>query len=355
MEQAIEVSLEELIDRSNLKENFEHELSLSKNCERSLIQTEDEKDLKEFWFHRLKKGLLNTGKSFGSFFSKKSIEEINEDFFDELEYVLIRSDSGIETAQLLISLLRKEIKERSVKDVLNIKNLLRILIINHLQILEKEFHFSDKQPLVITFSGVNGVGKTTSIGKLAHLLQNKGISVLLASGDTYRAGAKEQLKEWADYNRNGNVVFYCQDNRNPSAIAFDAIKMARKNGIQTVLLDTSGRLPTQTYLMEEIKKINRVIKKATDGAYHENILVVDGNTGQNSIQQVKSFNDAINLTGLIITKLDGTAKGGVLLSLASSYKNLIKPIPVYWIGMGENLQDLQPFSANSFTSALFPD
>ncbi len=307
---------------------------------------------KKVWFDRLKKSLSYTGKNLGSLFWKKKAE-IDELFFEELEFELICSDAGIKSTQALLSLLRSEIQEKNIKDPNKIKNLLRILTANYLRPLEKRFPFSKEKLTVITFSGVNGVGKTTSIGKLAYLFQNKGVHVLLAAGDTYRAGAKEQLREWAKQNE--NITFYNPDDRSPASIAYNAINLAKKNQIKVVLLDTSGRLPSQPHLMEEIKKVNKAVKKAMNGScYNENILVIDGNTGQNSMLQIKAFNDAIGLTGLIITKLDGTAKAGVLLALANCI-DFSYPIPVYWIGIGEKIKDLQPFSADSFSDALFSD
>jgi fused signal recognition particle receptor len=210
--------------------------------------------------------------------------------------------------------------------------------------LEKSIDLSRAAPIVIMIAGVNGAGKTTSIGKLAHYFHDHGKSVLLAAGDTFRAAAKEQLQEWGARN---DVYVVSQESGDPAAIVFDAVTSAKARGVGVMMADTAGRLPTQAHLMEELKKIKRVLGKAMERAPHEALLVIDGNTGQNALSQVKAFDDAIGLTGLIITKLDGTAKGGILAAIARQ-----RPIPVYFIGVGEGLQDLQPFRAEEFVSAL---
>ena len=200
------------------------------------------------------------------------------------------------------------------------------------------------QPLVMMLTGVNGAGKTTTIGKLAKHLQAHQQSVLLAAGDTFRAAAREQLMVWGERNQ---VAVIAQESGDPAAVAFDAVQAARARGTDVVMIDTAGRLPTQLHLMEELKKIKRVIAKGMDGAPHEILLVIDGNTGQNALAQVKAFDDALGLTGLVVTKLDGTAKGGVLAAIART-----RPIPVYFIGVGEQIEDLQPFNAQEFVDAL---
>jgi fused signal recognition particle receptor len=197
-------------------------------------------------------------------------------------------------------------------------------------------------------AGVNGAGKTTSIGKLARTFQQQGKQVLLAAGDTFRAAAREQLVEWGK--RNG-VTVIAQDGGDPAAVAFDAVKSGQARGMGVVMVDTAGRLPTQLNLMEEVKKIKRVIAKADPSAPHEVLLVIDGNTGQNALAQIKAFDEALGLTGLIVTKLDGTAKGGILAAVASGAQG-VRPVPVYWIGVGEGIDDLQPFVADEFAGAL---
>ncbi|MEO8408522.1 MAG: signal recognition particle-docking protein FtsY, partial [Oxalobacteraceae bacterium] len=200
-------------------------------------------------------------------------------------------------------------------------------------------------PLVMMIAGVNGAGKTTTIGKLAKHLQAHGQSVLLAAGDTFRAAAREQLAVWGERN---NVSVISQESGDPAAIAFDAVQSARARGINVVMVDTAGRLPTQLHLMEELKKIKRVIGKGCEGAPHEILLVIDGNTGQNALTQVKAFDDALGLTGLVVTKLDGTAKGGIIAAVARN-----RPVPIYFIGVGEKIEDLQPFDAREFVDAIF--
>jgi fused signal recognition particle receptor len=210
--------------------------------------------------------------------------------------------------------------------------------------LEQRMVMGREQPLVVMIAGVNGAGKTTSIGKLAMHFQTYGQSVLLAAGDTFRAAAREQLAIWGERN---NVAVVSQESGDPAAVVFDAVNAARARNIDIVMADTAGRLPTQLHLMEELKKIKRVLAKAADGAPHEVLLVIDANTGQNALAQVKAFDDALGLTGLIVTKLDGTAKGGILAAIARQ-----RPVPVYFIGVGEKLEDLQPFSAKEFADAL---
>jgi fused signal recognition particle receptor len=201
---------------------------------------------------------------------------------------------------------------------------------------------------VVMIAGVNGAGKTTSIGKLAYTFQQQGASVLLAAGDTFRAAAREQLMQWGARN---NVTVIAQDGGDPAAVAFDAVNAGRARGAAVVMVDTAGRLPTQLHLMEELKKIRRVIGKADGNAPHEVLLVIDGNTGQNALAQIRAFDAAVNLTGLVVTKLDGTAKGGTLAAVAAGSQG-VRPVPVYWIGVGEGLEDLQPFVADEFANAL---
>jgi fused signal recognition particle receptor len=210
--------------------------------------------------------------------------------------------------------------------------------------LEKRLDLERAQPLVIMVAGVNGSGKTTSIGKLAKWLQSQGKSVMLAAGDTFRAAAREQLVAWGARN---NVPVVAQASGDPGAVVFDALSAARARRIDVVIADTAGRLPTQLHLMEEIRKVKRVAAKAIDGAPHEVLLVLDANTGQNSLAQVKAFDDALGLSGVILTKLDGTAKGGVVCAIAKE-----KPVPLYFIGVGEGIDDLRPFAARDFAEAL---
>jgi len=218
------------------------------------------------------------------------------------------------------------------------------LLIELLTPLQKPLILGQHQPLVMMIAGVNGAGKTTTIGKLAKHLQAHQQSVILAAGDTFRAAAREQLAIWGERN---NVTVIAQESGDPAAVAFDAVHSSQARGTNVVMIDTAGRLPTQLHLMEELKKVKRVLAKGMPTAPHEVLLVIDGNTGQNALTQVKAFDDALGLTGLVVTKLDGTAKGGVLAAIAKT-----RPIPVYFIGVGEGIEDLQPFNAQEFVDAL---
>ncbi|SAI69677.1 cell division protein [Bordetella ansorpii] len=303
---------------------------------------------KASWLSRLKQGLSRTGQSLGGLFVGVKVDE---NLFDELESALIMADAGIEATETLITALRARVKKQRIEDPAQVKAALRELLTDHLRPLERNFDVDKAKPLVVMIAGVNGAGKTTSIGKLAHTFQRQGASVLLAAGDTFRAAAREQLVEWGSRN---NVQVIAQDGGDPAAVSFDAVNAGRARGVGVVMIDTAGRLPTQLHLMEELKKIRRVIGKADATAPHEVLLVVDGNTGQNALAQIRAFDAAINLTGLVVTKLDGTAKGGTLAAVAAGSQG-VRPIPVYWIGVGEGMEDLQPFVASEFAGALLAD
>ena len=303
---------------------------------------------KASWLSRLRKGLSRTGQSLGSLFVGVKVDE---NLFEELESALIMADAGVEATQRLLDALRAHVKKERIEDAAQVKTALRDLLAEHLRPLEKTFDLKRAQPLVVMIAGVNGAGKTTSIGKLAHDFQRQGASVLLAAGDTFRAAAREQLVEWGSRN---NVAVIAQDGGDPAAVAFDAVNAGRARGTGVVMVDTAGRLPTQLHLMEELKKIRRVIGKADGAAPHEVLLVVDGNTGQNALAQIRAFDAAIGLTGLVVTKLDGTAKGGTLAAVAAGSQG-VRPVPVYWIGVGEGMEDLQPFVASEFAAALLAD
>src|SRR5690606_35745983 len=261
------------------------------------------------------------------------------------------ADAGLEATEQLLTALRARVRKERIEDPAKVKAALRQVLADHLRPLERPFDLRRASPLVVMIAGVNGAGKTTSIGKLAHHFQAQGHSVLLAAGDTFRAAAREQLIEWGSRN---NVAVIAQDGGDPAAVAFDAVNAGRARKASIVMIDTAGRLPTQLHLMEELKKIKRVIGKADGDAPHEILLVVDGNTGQNAISQIKAFDAALTLTGLVVTKLDGTAKGGTLAAVAAGSQG-VRPVPVYWIGVGESLQDLQPFVASEFAGALLGD
>ena len=300
---------------------------------------------KKSWLQRLKAGLSRTGSSISSLFVGVKVDE---DLFEELETALIMADAGVEATQSLLTKLRAKVKKERIEDAALVKRALHTLLTEHLKPLEKRFVLDQDKTNVVMIAGVNGAGKTTSIGKLAHHFQASGASVLLAAGDTFRAAAREQLVAWGARN---NVQVISQNGGDPAAVAFDAVNAGRARKTNVVMVDTAGRLPTQTHLMEELKKIKRVIGKADDTAPHEVLLVVDGNTGQNAIAQIRAFDAVLGLTGLVVTKLDGTAKGGTLAAVAAGSQG-VRPIPVYWIGVGESLHDLQPFVASEFASAL---
>jgi len=254
------------------------------------------------------------------------------------------SDAGVDATQELLEALKKRVRTESITEVPQVKAVLRELMISLLSPLEKSLALGEHQPLVVMIAGVNGAGKTTTIGKLAKHLQSHDQKVLLAAGDTFRAAAREQLTAWGERNQ---VAVIAQESGDPAAVAFDAVQAGRARGMDVVMIDTAGRLPTQLHLMDELKKIKRVVTKGMETAPHEILLVIDGNTGQNALAQVKAFDDALGLTGLVVTKLDGTAKGGVLAAIAR-----VRPVPVYFIGVGEAIDDLQPFVASEFVDAL---
>ena len=298
------------------------------------------------WAARLKQGLTKSrdkmAKSLAGVFGGG---QIDEDLYEELETVLITSDMGMEATEYLMKDVRNRVSLKGLKDGNELRGALKEAVYDLIKPLEKPLVLPDtKEPFVIMLAGINGAGKTTSIGKLAKYFQAQGKSVLLAAGDTFRAAAREQLQAWGERN---NVTVISQTTGDSAAVCFDAVQAAKARGIDIVLADTAGRLPTQLHLMEEIKKVKRVLQKAMPDAPHEIIVVLDANIGQNAVNQVKAFDDALGLTGLIVTKLDGTAKGGILAALASD-----RPVPVRYIGVGEGIDDLRPFNARAFVDAL---
>ncbi len=296
------------------------------------------------WIARLRAGMSKTRTNLAGLFGGAKIDDA---LFEELETALLVSDAGVETTSWLLESLRARVRQERLTEASQVREALRQLLVELLSPLEQPVDIDQAAPLVLMIAGVNGAGKTTSIGKLAHHLRREGKSILLAAGDTFRAAAREQLAEWGARN---DVQVIAQHGGDPAAVAFDAVSAGRARGVGVVMVDTAGRLPTQTHLMDEMKKIHRVIAKAMPGAPHESLLVLDGNTGQNMLAQVKAFDEAVGLTGLIVTKLDGTAKGGALAALAHVRRE--RPIPVYFIGVGEGIEDLQAFSAREFASAL---
>lgn len=300
------------------------------------------------WLGKLKQGLSKTSKSFSTLFTGEKIDEV---LYEELETALIMADSGVEATNRLLQALKQRVKREHLQSPAQIKQALRQELTQLLAVLERTSPVN-QQPLVMMIAGVNGAGKTTSIGKLAKHFQKAGLQVLLAAGDTFRAAAREQLQVWGDRN---HIDVIAQTGGDPAAVAFDAVQAGKARALDVVMIDTAGRLATQLNLMEELKKIKRVIQKADNnaphGAPHEILLVVDGNTGQNALTQIKAFDQALGLTGLIMTKLDGTAKGGILAAVAAGSQG-VRPIPVYFIGVGEGIDDLQAFSADEFAAAL---
>lgn len=299
---------------------------------------------RQSWFQKLRGGLARTRSALGAIFTGSRVDEA---LYEELETALLAADAGVATTEALLERLRRKARSERIETGEALRAALRDMIAELLTPLERPIDIDRAEPLVMMIAGVNGAGKTTSIGKLARHLQVEGKTVLLAAGDTFRAAAREQLTRWGE--RNG-VEVIAQQGGDPAAVAFDAVSAGRARGAGVVIIDTAGRLPTQLHLMEELRKIKRVTGKALEGAPHEILLVLDGNTGQNMLAQVKAFDEALALTGLVITKLDGTAKGGAIAALAYSRQD--RPIPVYFIGVGEGLDDLQAFSAQEFASAL---
>jgi len=306
-----------------------------------VVPVETPAETRQSWVKRLKAGLSKTSTSLTTLFVGARIDD---ELYEELEAALLMADAGVEATQFLLNGLKRRVKEQKLTDASQVKTALRALMVELLTPLQKPLVLGREQPLVMMIAGVNGAGKTTTIGKLAKHMQAHGQSVLLAAGDTFRAAAREQLTVWGERN---NVTVISQQSGDPAAVAFDAVHSAQARKTDVVMVDTAGRLPTQLHLMDELKKIKRVIGKGMASAPHEVLLVIDGNTGQNALAQVQAFDDALSLTGVVITKLDGTAKGGVLAAIAK-----VRPVPVYFIGVGEKIEDLQPFNAEDFVDAL---
>jgi fused signal recognition particle receptor len=299
------------------------------------------------WAARLRRGLAGTRARLGDQLAAVfgAGRKVDEALFEELESVLLACDVGVGATRHLLDDTRARAKRGRLDDAAQIREALKQSLYELLAPLEKPLDTGRAKPFVILMTGVNGAGKTTSIGKLAKLFQSEGKSVLLAAGDTFRAAAREQLKVWGERN---SVTVIAQDGGDTAAVIYDAIQSAIAKGVDVVIADTAGRLPTQLHLMEEIRKVKRVIGKVMPDAPHEVLLVLDANTGQNAVTQVKAFDDALGVTGLILTKLDGTAKGGAIAAIARH-----KPIPLRFIGIGEGMDDLRPFSAEQFVEALF--
>ena len=307
-----------------------------------MLETSSETALQSSWTARLRQGLAKTRSRLSGLFGDRAVDQA---LYEEIEAALLASDVGVEATRLLLAGLRK--RSGGARTAEQLRSVLRSMLVELLSSLERPLDLAGKKPCVIMLAGVNGAGKTTSAGKLAKFFRNQGRSVLLAAGDTFRAAAREQLVAWGERN---DVEVVAQSGGNPGAVVFDAIAAARARGTDVVIADTAGRLPTQAHLMEEVAKIKRVIAKAEPGAPHEIWLVLDANTGQNALSQVKAFDDALGLTGLILTKLDGTAKGGVACALA--LERIRQPVPLRFLGVGEGADDLRPFTADEFAGAL---
>lgn len=300
------------------------------------------------FFDRLKKGLAKTRETFTNKLEKLIIgyADIDDDLLDELEETLIMSDVGVKTTERLMADVRKGIKKKDINTPEDLKPFLAEKISEILSTGSDETRIASAGPTVLLVIGVNGVGKTTTIGKLAAYYKEQGKSVMLAAADTFRAAAIDQLQIWGD--RTGVPVIRHEEGSDPAAVAFDAVKAARARSIDVLIIDTAGRLHTKSNLMEELKKINRVIQREIAEAPHETLLVLDATTGQNAISQADLFQKAAAITGIVLTKLDGTAKGGVIIGLKSELS-----MPVKWIGVGEGVDDLRPFIAKDFARALF--
>jgi fused signal recognition particle receptor len=296
------------------------------------------------WAARLKAGLARTRDVLNTPVSELFVRRrVDESLFEEVETALLQADCGVSATKWLMDSLRDKTRKERIEDGETLKRALKDSLAELLKPLERALDTSRAKPFTIMIAGVNGSGKTTSIGKLAKWLQSQGRSVLLAAGDTFRAAAREQLVIWGERN-NVPVIAQAGD---PGAVVFDALAAARARGTDVVIADTAGRLPTQLHLMEEIRKVKRVAAKAQPDAPHEVILVLDANTGQNALAQVRAFDVALGLTGLILTKLDGTAKGGVVCAIARE-----RPVPLLFVGVGEDIDDLRPFVARDFAEAL---
>lgn len=304
------------------------------------------------WLSKLQAGLRKTGSSISTVFTGSRIDD---ELYEDLETALLMADAGVKATEYLLAEVKRRVKDGGMTHPVAVKNALVDALAQLLKPLEQALVIGKYQPTVIMVTGVNGAGKTTSIGKLTRHLAAEGASVLLAAADTFRAAAREQLSIWADRN---TVEIISQAGGDPAAVSFDAVSAGKARGKDVVLVDTAGRLPTQLHLMEELRKIKRVVQKADTTAPHEVLLVIDGNTGQNALSQVKAFDEALQLTGLVVTKLDGTAKGGVLAAIALWARERqgvhpdLRPVPVYFIGVGEKLEDLETFSAREFAQAL---
>ena len=298
------------------------------------------------------KGLEKTRKEFTSKLSllSKKYKKVSDEYFDELEEILIMADIGVDTVMKFVDQLKKRVKKEQIVDTDDLKEIIVdemfIIYVNN-DVIVNKINYSESVPTVILFVGVNGVGKTTTIGKIAYNLHNEGKKVLLIAGDTFRAGAVDQLRLWAEQI---GIPYVSKDNADPSSVIYDGLEKALKDEIDVVLIDTAGRLQNKVNLMNELNKMNKVIGKVIPGAPHETLLVMDATTGQNGISQAKSFKEITDITGIVLTKLDGTAKGGIVLAIKENIG-----IPVKYIGLGEQITDLKVFDIEKYIYGLFKD
>ena len=347
-EESIVESVEENIEEASLNDNVEagkiEEMSLNQ-AESDMDEEQPQKNLG--FFAKLKEGLSKTTQNLTGKLDElfKGHIEIDEELYEEIEEILITGDVGFETTLKIVDMLRKNVKKKSIQDVKEVREELKLIVEEILSGDDSNLKLEPK-PAILVIVGVNGVGKTTSIGKIAMRLKSEGKSVLLAAGDTFRAAAAEQLEVWAD--RAGVEIIKHQEGSDPSAVIFDAISGAKARNTDVLICDTAGRLHNKKNLMQELAKIFRIIDREYPEATKEVLLVIDATTGQNAINQVKIFKEAAPLTGIILTKLDGTAKGGVVLSIKSEQQ-----LPIKLIGVGEKIEDLQDFNAKDFAKALF--
>ena len=312
-----------------------------------IVQQEQERPTKEGFFARLKRSLVKTRENLGSgFIGLFRGKKIDDDLFEELEEQLLIADVGVETTRRIITNLTQQANRKQLRDAEALYGLLKAEMAGILDKVDAPLDVAGKTPFVILMVGVNGVGKTTTIGKLARQYQAEGKSVMLAAGDTFRAAAVEQLQVWGQ--RNNIPVIAQHTGADSASVIFDAIQAAKARNVDVLIADTAGRLQNKSHLMEELKKITRVMKKLDEDAPHEVMLTIDASTGQNAISQAKLFHEAVGLTGITLTKLDGTAKGGVIFSVADQFG-----IPIRYIGVGEGIEDLRPFKAADFIEALF--
>ena len=307
-----------------------------------MLEASSETARQDSWTLRLRQGLARTRSRLSGLLGDRAIDPA---LYEEIETALLASDAGIEATRLLLARVRE--RAGDARTAGELRSVLRAIIVELLSPLESPVDLGGRKPYIIMLAGVNGAGKTTSAGKLARFFRSQGRSVLLAAGDTFRAAAREQLAAWGE---KSEVAVIAQSGGNPGAVVFDAIAAARARGTDVVIADTAGRLPTQLHLMEEIAKIKRVVAKTEPGAPHDIWLVVDANTGQSALNQVRVFDGALGLTGLILTKLDGTAKGGVVCAIALARSH--NPLPLRFLGIGEGADDLRPFVADEFAAAF---